>query len=109
MAKSPAVIAEALKKAHARLTEDLRQVEVMLRSSAPAAKADLSYELAKVRRCLTEHFRFEEQNGYMDVVWKTQPRFDRTIEHLHDEHRQLTYCLDELIAEAEATGSLDGG
>ena len=107
MAKSPDWIAEALGKAHARLTEDLNRVEAMVRSPSPPSQHDLSYELTRVRRYLTEHFRFEEQNGYMDGVRQSQPRFERTIEHLYNEHRDLAQSLGALIAEAEATRAPD--
>jgi hypothetical protein len=55
---------------------------------------------------LTEHFRFEEQNGYMDVVREREPRLERTIQQLAEEHGQLTRSLDALIKEAGKATSL---
>jgi hypothetical protein len=46
------------------------------------------------------HFRFEEQDGYMDTLRKREPRLDRAIAQLAEEHRQLAQSLNELIKEA---------
>jgi hypothetical protein len=107
MAKSLRSIAEALRKAHNRLTEDLDRLEQVLGCPSPENQAEIAYDLAKARRYLTEHFRLEEQNGYMNVVSNRQPRFERAIERLHDEHRELSLSLDALVAEAEIGKPLD--
>jgi hypothetical protein len=107
MAKSSDVIIEAMSKAHSRLMQDISQVEQILGSPLPGNQRDVHYELARVRKYLTEHFRLEEVNGYMDVVRQQQPRFERAIQHLHDEHRELTRSLDALIEGAEPGRTID--
>jgi hypothetical protein len=57
---------------------------------------------------LTEHFGYEEQKGYMDVVRKREPRLERAIQQLAEEHGQLRQSLDGLIGQAgTATGLND--
>jgi hypothetical protein len=69
--------------------------------------ADLQTRLRVTRAHLAEHFRLEEQDGYMDAVRKRDPRFERTIQQLAQEHGQLERSLATLIAEAEKARSLD--
>jgi hypothetical protein len=56
-----------------------------------------------MREHLLAHFRFEEQNGYMDAIRRREPRLERAIQELLEEHRVLKDQLDELIA-ATQTG-----
>jgi len=94
-------VAEALEKAHVVLLADLRELEKAVR---PAGEdlARLRTRLGAVRAHITEHFRFEEQNGYMDVISKREPRLGRTIHQLFEEHGQLRQALDALVAKAGA-------
>jgi hypothetical protein len=100
MATKESAVAETLNRAHAALLEDLQKLD-----DAASARADLC--LAELRSCLgvtrthiAEHFRVEEQDGYMDTVQRQQPRLTWTIHQLAVEHGELTHSLDALIAEA---------
>lgn len=95
---------EALRQAHATLLGDLRMLEEAVRSPSRRDSADLSARLMAVREHLTEHFRFEEQNGYMASVLTREPRLERTVQQLLNQHRQLKQALDALIEEIN-TGS----
>lgn len=68
---------------------------------------EVTARLGAARTHITEHFRFEEQNGYMDRVRKHEPRLERAIQQLGDEHRQLAQSLDALIEQARVATSLD--
>jgi hemerythrin len=108
MAISTKVITEALERAHAKLTSDLQRIETILHQPpSPESHSELSYELAKVRRYLLEHFRYEEQNGYMDVVRKRDPRFDHAIAQLRVQHRELAQTLDGLILQSQSRQTVD--
>jgi hypothetical protein len=67
---------------------------------------DLRARLTAARAHLLDHFRFEEQNGYLDTVKKREPRLDRAIQHLVQEHRELTGRLDALIDEAAGASNV---
>jgi predicted nucleic acid-binding Zn-ribbon protein len=99
-------VAEALGRAHAALLEDLRKLEGAALPAFGEGLAELRARLDATRRHITEHFRFEEQNGYMDAVRKREPRLERTIEQLAQEHRELEQSLEALIGESEVVTGL---
>src|SRR5262249_7353893 len=88
MERAEPSIAESLTRAHAALLEDLRKLAEATRPPTSEELAELRARLGATRAHLAEHFRFEEQNGYMDVVRKREPRLERTIQQLAGEHRQ---------------------
>jgi hypothetical protein len=93
-------IAKALCRAHAALIEDLRK----LREAAEAGDIEeVRARLRATQKHIAEHFRFEEQGGYMDTVKKREPRLGHVIGQLHDEHRLLAQSLHGLIGEARAS------
>jgi hypothetical protein len=102
-------LAEALRKAHAALLEDLRKLEQASRLAAGAGAIALRARLRLTRAHLAEHFRFEEQDGYMGALRQREPRLERTIAGLADEHRRLMQSLKGLIREAGAAGAPNDG
>jgi hemerythrin-like domain-containing protein len=68
---------------------------------------ELRARLGATQTHVTEHFRFEEQNRYMDVVRKREPRLERAIQQLAEEHCQLAQSPVVLIELARAATSLD--
>ncbi len=88
---------EALQKAHGALFEDLKDLENAAHSSPGADSAAMLSRLERTRVHITEHFRFEEQNGYMAVVLQREPNLARTVEQLRDEHQQLALKLAGLL------------
>jgi hypothetical protein len=92
-------LAKTLRRAHAALFEDLRKLEQAARPGAGGDLAQLMACLGATHKHVTEHFGFEEQDGYMDTVRKREPRFDRIIQQLGEEHRELMQSLDALIRE----------
>jgi hypothetical protein len=99
------LVAEALSRAHAALLDDLRKLEEA--ASSPEGLPALRARLDATQAHLAEHFRFEEQNGYMDAVRKREPRLERAVEQLADEHRQLARSLGALIENARSASGLD--
>jgi hypothetical protein len=99
-------VAEALSQAHATLLDDLRELEEAARPAAGDGLAALCARLGATQARLTEHFRFEEHDGYMHAVRERVPRLERTIQHLADEHGQLAQSLDDLLRESAAATSL---
>jgi hemerythrin len=106
MPKTKNSITDALGSAHVALLADLRKLGRAVLSSSKASLAELRAKLAETRAHITEHFRFEEQDGYMAEVRKCAPRLDRTIRQLAEEHRQLSETLDAIITEATAATGL---
>ncbi len=106
MGRTENSVAEALGQAHAALLADLRELEQAVCPSREEGLAELHARLGAAHAHITKHFRFEEQNGYMDAVRKREPRLERTIQQLAEEHRQLGQSLDALIGEAGAATSV---
>ncbi len=99
-------VAEALGRAHTALLADLRELAQAARPSSGEGLADLRARLVATQTHVTEHFRFEEQNGYMDAVREREPRLERAVRQLAEEHRQLAQSLEVLIGQAGAATSL---
>src|SRR5258708_1002777 len=88
------------------LTERLRQENLEFLSAlqrleeASAGPADGGEELPgaleEVRGQLAEHFRLEEQSGHLDGVRDSEPRLERAVRNLLQEHRELLRSLDAL-------------
>jgi hemerythrin-like domain-containing protein len=98
------LFADTFCQAHEVLRRDLGEVDEAARvpSSNPWELGSL---LDKVRMQLLEHFRLEEQDGYMSEVLKEDPSRERTARQLLEEHCQLADCLDGLVEEAAAWAS----
>jgi len=107
MANTTEPITAALLRAHKALIDDLQKLEESADPVTMPKLTDLRSKLDATRTHVTEHFRFEEQNGYMDEVRKREPRFERAIQHLAAEHRHLAQSLETLIGAAKTAASLD--
>jgi hypothetical protein len=100
-------LAESLDRAHAVLLKDLRTLEEAACPTSVKGLAKLRTRLRATRSHITKHFRFEEQEGYMDAVRKREPRLERTIQQLADEHRELAQSLEALVGAAERATRLE--
>ncbi len=100
-------MAEALSEAHGAFLEDLRKLEQAARPHSGEAISDLLARLAEICSEVGEHFRFEEQNGYMNAIRKDEPRLERSIQQLEEEHRQLGRTLEALLTEVKAITGQD--
>ncbi len=107
MAKVAISLADALERAHRALLNDLQILEEACRPVSPESLPRLRRRLRDTQKHIAEHFRFEEQNGYMDSVRKREPRLGRVVDDLAMQHGQLSQFLDDLIGEAEAAKSLE--
>jgi hypothetical protein len=108
MSQTETSVAEGLKLAHQALQDDLRKLEQAACSPSEKGWAELHARLSLTRSLIAGHFHLEEQGGYMDAVRKRQPRFEREVRQLEEEHRQLAQSLEELLAEtSKAMGSSD--
>jgi hypothetical protein len=88
------------------LFADLGKLDQAVQPSSGDGLEELRARLGATHAHITEHFRFEEQNGYMDAVRKREPRLERMIQQLAEEHGQLRRSLDALIGKAAAATSL---
>jgi hypothetical protein len=106
-ATSKRPVAEALGRAHAKLLTDLRLLEEAVLSESGQGLMQLHARLARTYNDIADHFRFEEQDGYMAAVRKREPRLERAIRELAGEHAQLTESLNTLMAKAKIATTLD--
>jgi hypothetical protein len=93
---------DALLGAHRALLDNLQALE----AARAAPPGQLAARLESTREILAEHFRFEEENGYLAQVLERHPHLERAVEHLKQEHRELLETLDGLRAETDAAGLL---
>ncbi len=100
MKKAQPAGVEGLGQAHATLRKDLGELEAAARAASGAAPVMLSALLRRARAHLAEHFRFEEENGYLSAVLLRDPNRGRQVEQLRDEHRRLFAALEALLNEA---------
>jgi hemerythrin len=107
MKGSETSFSEALGRAHAALLKDLSNLEEAARASSGERSEELRDRLEATLPEIAEHFRFEEQNGYLDSVRKGEPRLERTVQQLALEHCQLMQSLNALLDRAKAGGSSD--
>lgn len=97
---------EAIHDAHTDLLRDLQELEKANGSGSRESPAELGARLGRLRTHLNEHFRFEEEGGYMAPVLKEEPRFGPVIQELLAEHGQMSKLLDALVQEVTSTRSL---
>jgi hypothetical protein len=100
-------VAVALERAHAALLKDLRALEAAGRSDGKNDVNTLRARLNKTRAHVVDHFRFEEDSGYMETVRMREPRLERAVEQLAADHRALLESLDALIEKFRTAPSLD--
>lgn len=98
MSVTPTSPEESLRQAHVSLLADLQQLSG---ATAGMTFADLRTQLLKARQDLLEHFRLEEEDGYLDVVRRKEPNLEPTLAKLLKEHRKLVQELDDLLAKVE--------
>jgi hypothetical protein len=106
MSTNKTPVAEALGRAHAALREDLRKLDAAINPRSGAKVPELAAGLAATRKHILAHFRFEEENGYMDAVRQREPRLERAIDQLAGEHRSLSQALDALITTTQDAPNL---
>lgn len=92
---------------HRMLGGDLRKLATAIDAGSDTAIDDLRAVLSATYTHLCEHFRFEEQDGFMDELRERDPRLERSAEELLDEHRTLRQSLDALHGEAIVASRLD--
>jgi hypothetical protein len=107
MAKIGTSVVDGLKKAHAALMEDLHKLEQVVQPTSSATLSEVRARLGATRTHITEHFRFEEENGYMDTVRTREPRLEREVQWLAEEHRELARSLEALVGDAAAAQRLE--
>jgi len=99
--------AAALAAAHRALAEDLRLLEAAVAPSWAGDRRELSDRLRSLRTHLDAHFRFEEQDGYMQAVLARAPHLARQVEALRCEHSKLSESFGALAAAARAAPTVD--
>jgi hypothetical protein len=92
----------ALLRTHRALLKSLHALRAAAQAATEERLPALLACLDTTRDRLAEHFRFEEQNGYLASVLEHQPHLERAVRRLAEEHSELLRCLDELRTEARA-------
>jgi hypothetical protein len=104
MPDSDATFGDQLLRAHAALHGALHGLREALNSPAEAR-----LKLLGLRAIVRDHFRREEQGGYLAPVLLLQPQQERVVRRLLGEHRLLAEALDALVQEAAAATAIEDG
>jgi hypothetical protein len=107
MRKHESHFAESLGRAHGALLKDLRALQEAACSASNRNPELLRSRLEATRRHIVEHFRFEEQDGYMDTVRHREPRLGHSIDELAKEHGQLLNEMDVLLTEVAVASTIN--
>jgi hypothetical protein len=107
MVRTVAAVTEALRQAHTALREDLQELAAASRTDSLASLAALRVHLSATQAHITEHFRAEEEDGYMEAVRSREPRLERVLDQLAGEHSELAQALKAIIDQAAAATTLD--
>jgi hypothetical protein len=98
---------DALEQAHHALLGHLARLEEAIRPESDQGAPHVRARLEKIRSHLLNHFRFEEQGGYMAPVLKEEPRLAPEAKELLEQHGQLANGLEALIDEIGAASSVE--
>ena len=97
-------LTDDMHRVHAALRQDVERLPAVL-----AAPAEARRFLAELRDHLGQHFRGEEEDGYMAAVLKQRPQDERAVQKLLAEHAPLMKELDALVRQAETAVRIDEG
>lgn len=106
MAHTRISAAEELALAHVALMDDLGKLENVVRPESPHSVTEVRAELRKAQAHITQHFRSEEQDGYMAAVRKREPRLEHAIQELREGHRKLASGIEALIYHASTASTI---
>jgi hypothetical protein len=100
-------LAAALGRAHAALLADLDRLGDAAQPVSRARLSELRARLGATQAHIVAHFRFEEENGYMDAVRTREPRFSARIDSLAADHRRLSATLEAITRDAAGATTVD--
>jgi len=99
--------ADAMKRAQLALQHQLRELEQLVAPHAADHLPDVRIRLKAVLSLVKEHFRIEEQDGYMNAVKEQDQRFESELQCFRDEHRAMRRELEFLVDEADSLQQID--
>jgi len=79
--------------------ENLHKLEKAVRPEAGTSMDEIRNCLEPTYTHLTEHFRLEEKDGFLDDLRRCNPRFERITLELFNEHRDLMWSINEIRGE----------
>jgi len=98
---------KALSQAHDTLLRDLHGLGQVIQPDAEANIIDLRSRLATTFFDVSDHFHLEEQGGYLDDMQVREPRLQREIAELRDQHCEMLDALANLRDQAAVASELD--
>jgi hypothetical protein len=97
MTKTERPISEKVLRAHREIDGELKRLEEVIAPSGFPGMGSLHTNLDKAYSLLIEHFRIEEEEGYMTEVLKKAPNTDRIVRDLQEQHKTLSHTLGDLM------------
>ena len=96
-----------MKRAQLALQHHLLELEQIVAPPSAEYLPEVRIRLKAVFGLVKEHFRLEEQDGYMKAVKEQDQRFESDLQCLRDEHREMNRELAKLADEADALQQMD--
>ncbi len=95
-----------LLQVHRELMGHLKKLNAVVAGNDNLELPQLKAELEEVRAEVLEHFEFEEDGGYMAMVLSRKPQMKRTVDHLLEEHGQLSQNLEDILDSCNSADSV---
>jgi iron-sulfur cluster repair protein YtfE (RIC family) len=100
----------AMECEHGQIARRTRQLEhsldaIGLHGRNATAVGSVVEQLVELDRCLADHFKREEEGGFLDDAMTTAPRFAHEAESLLDEHDEMLTRVKDLVVMARAQDS----
>lgn len=108
MARTQTNNRDEIRHAHRILLGDLCKLEAAAHEPLADGLEKLRAQLPLTRAHLIEHFRFEEEHGYAELIREQQPHLQHTVQERLDEHPRLLKGLEELLDELQLARCLSG-
>jgi hypothetical protein len=99
---------EEVRRAHRLLMRDLQRLETAAHEPLADGLEKLRTQLPLTRAHLIEHFRYEEDHGYAELIREQLPRLQHAVMERLDEHPQLLSRLEDLLDELQLARCLSG-
>jgi hypothetical protein len=92
---------------HQSLLDRLLEVEQAVRPEADLDLEALRSQLTEMRTEAFAHFQAEELEGPVGALARSEPRFERSVRRLIEEHRELEQSLETLMEAAAVAERVD--
>lgn len=96
------MLADRAQEANAIFLAELDDLEAQVKAMMAVPAGEVGQRLRPLREICVEHFRLEEQDGYLSRVLTWRPELDDRRRGLLEDHHGLLQALDAIIRDVDA-------